>query len=211
MVILDAGAGPPDRAALADYLAAMVAVRVSTLVRAEQFAFWVNLYNAVTFDLVLRHYPVRTILAIRPHWLAYGPWRMRLIEIEGQPLTLHDIENRILRPIWPEPRLHYAVNCAALGCPNLLPTAFTAANTEALLDSAAGAFINHPRGVRSERGRLIVSSIYNWFAGDFGGNDAAVLAHLAAHAEPPLAAVLREAQGIAGYAYDWRLNEAVGA
>ena len=195
------------RADLADYLATLAATPVTSLPRAEQCAFWVNLYNALTIDLVLRHYPVKSILAIKPHIFAYGPWRMKRVEIDGAALTLHAIENRILRPIWRDPRLHYAVNCAARGCPNLQPTAFTAANTQALLDSAARAFVNHPKGARVDGGRLILSSIYNWFTADFGGTSAAVMAHLMAHAAPPLTATLRHSGGIGGYAYDWRLNE----
>ena len=205
-----AGVAAPERTVLTGYVAALAAAPVSTLARPEQFAFWVNLYNALTVDLVLKHYPVKTVMAIKPHWLAYGPWRMALVEVEGQALTLHDIENRILRPGWADPRLHYAINCAALGCPNLPPQAFAAANTEALLDSGARAFINHVRGARSERGRLIISSIYNWFPADFGGATA-VLDHLAHYAEPPLADAIRSAGRIAGYAYDWRLNGVTGA
>jgi hypothetical protein len=122
-------------------------------------------------------------------------------------LSLDDIEHRILRPIWRDPRLHYAVNCAALGCPNLQTAAFTAANTEALLDKAARDFVNHPRGAAIVGGKLIVSSIYVWYEADFGGADRGVIAHLKRYAGPELATALAAVDRISGNRYDWGLND----
>ncbi len=199
-----------DRTVLDAYLARLAALPISRYGRAEQRAYWINLYNALTVQLVLVHYPVASIreIAISPGLFAIGPWGKRLVEVEGEALSLNDIEHRILRPIWRDPRIHYAVTCAALGCPSLQRPAFTAANTESLLESAARAFVNHPRGVRLAEGRLVVSSIYVWFAEDFGSDDAAVIAHLKRYAEPPLAAQLERITAIAGHAYDWSLNDA---
>jgi Protein of unknown function, DUF547 len=81
-------------------------------------------------------------IAISPGLFSVGPWGGKLIEVEGEPLSLDDIEHRILRPIWRDPRLHYAVNCAALGCPNLRSSAFTAANADILLETAASDYVN---------------------------------------------------------------------
>ena len=75
--------------------------------------------------------------AISPGLFSVGPWGRKLITVEGEALSLDDIEHRTLRPIWRDSRIHYAVNCAAVGCPNLQSSAFTAANAEALLDKAA--------------------------------------------------------------------------
>lgn len=200
-----------DRARLADYLRLLAATPVSGLRRDEQYAYWVNLYNALTIDVVLDHLPVESILdiGISPGLFSHGPWGAKLVEVEGEMLSLDDIEHRILRPIWADPRTHYAVNCASLGCPNLAPEAFTAGNRERLLESGAHAYVNHPRGVSVDsRGRLTASSIYDWFAADFGGNEQGVLAHLARFADAPLAASLRSADGIRAYDYDWSLNGA---
>jgi hypothetical protein len=98
------------------------------------------------------------------------------------------------------------VNCASLGCPNLAARAYTAADIESLLDEAARAYINHPRGVAFENGRLTLSSIYNWFDVDFGESDVAVLEHLAKYAAPDLAGRLAGYDGRIKYDYDWRLN-----
>lgn len=199
-----------DRAALAGYLAALQGTAVDGLARDEQRAFWINLYNALTVSVVLDRHPVDSIRDIRisPGLFAVGPWGKKLATVAGEALSLDDIEHRILRPVWRDPRIHYAVNCASLGCPNLPREAFTAANTERLLAEGARAYVNHPRGARVENGRLTVSSIYVWFREDFGGSDAGVIAHLRAYAAPPLAAALAGVTRIAGDTYDWSLNEA---
>jgi peptidyl-tRNA hydrolase len=199
-----------DRKALDAYLERMQAVPILGFNRAEQRAYWINLYNAATVKVVLDHYPVESILkiGISPGLFAKGPWKKKLLKVDGEPLSLDDIEHRILRPIWKDPRTHYAVNCASVGCPNLQPRAYTSGNLEELLDRGAREYVNHPRGAHIEGGRLTVSSIYVWFGSDFGGNDAAVIAHLVKYAEPALAKRLRGVTRIADDAYDWTLNDA---
>lgn len=201
-----------DRDALRRYIGDMAMVRATMLPRAEQFAYWVNLYNALTVDVVLDHYPVESIrdIDISPGLFADGPWGKALLEIEGKAVSLDDIEHRILRPIWQDPRIHYAVNCASIGCPNLAVTAYTAANTERLLTEGAEAYVNHDRGHRIENGRLRVSSIYEWFDEDFGGNDAGVIAHLKQHAKGPRRQALDSKTRVAGHFYDWSLNDRSG-
>ena len=200
--------GAAGRRALKDYVAGFAAVRVGRLSRAGQFALWVNLYNAVTVDVVLDHFPVRSIrdIDISPGLFADGPWGRKLAVVDGEEVSLDDVEHRILRPIWRDPRIHYAVNCASLGCPDLQRRAFTAANAEALLEAGAAAYVNHPRGVRFDGDRLVVSSIYRWFSKDFGGSDASTIAHLRRYARPALAERLAAARRIADHDYDWRLN-----
>jgi len=202
--------GAADRAALQGHVERLAATRVTGLGRDAQRAYWINLYNALTVRVVLEHYPVETIrdIDISPGWFSDGPWDAPLVEIEGQPVTLNDIEHRILRPIWRDPRIHYAINCAALGCPNLPAEAVTPGNAEAILAAAARAYVNHPRGARLDGDRLTVSSIYIWFVEDFGGSDAGVIAHLRRHAEPGLAAALETVDRITDHGYDWRLNDA---
>ena len=195
-----------DKQQLTDYLERLAAVPVAELTRAEQRAYWINLYNALTVQIILQHYPVASIRDISDGLFTPGPWTEKRFQVGSEPVSLNDIEHRILRPIWQDARLHYAVNCASLGCPNLMRQAFTASNSEALLDAGAHDYINHPRGARVDGDRLVVSSIYEWFKEDFGGSDAGVIAHLRRYADSPLAERLAQFEDIGGDEYDWRLN-----
>ncbi|MGE3537594.1 MAG: DUF547 domain-containing protein [Candidatus Tectimicrobiota bacterium] len=197
-----------DRQALQQFLQTMQAVPISTYNRRVQQAYWVNLYNALTVSVVLEHLPVQSIRDIRlgGGLFSAGPWQAKLLTIEGEKVSLDDIEHRILRPIWKENRLHYALNCASLGCPNLANLAYTPDNMEQLLEAGARAYVNHPRGVLCEAGTCKLSSIYEWFQADFGGNAAGVTQHLLRYAEAPLAAQLKAQPGKFTYDYDWKLN-----
>ncbi|MGI9298114.1 MAG: DUF547 domain-containing protein [Gammaproteobacteria bacterium] len=196
-----------DKKNLDEYLAALSQAPVASLNREEQLAFWINLYNALTVQTILENYPVSSIKKISSGFLPTGPWDDKLAEVAGEALSLNDIEHRILRPIWKDPRLHYAVNCASVGCPNLAATAYTAANAEEMLAAAAAEYVNHPRGANVQNGKLYVSSIYDWFAEDFGGEDAAIIAHLQKYAAPDLREKLDAVSKISGDDYDWSLND----
>ena len=199
-----------DRDALAKYIDDLQQLPIRDYSTPQQLAYWINLYNALTVQLVLQHYPVESIrdIDISPGFFADGPWGKQLLLIEGQAVSLNDIEHRILRPLWQDPRLHYALNCASLGCPNLQPAAFRAETMEAMLEQAAAAYVNHPRGASVEDNKLYVSSIYSWFRDDFGDDNAAVIAHLQRYAAPPLRGALSAGMRISGDRYDWSLNDA---
>jgi hypothetical protein len=210
-------ASDADRTKLARYLTEMQARLPSRMSRDETVAYWSNLYNAVTLKVVLERFPVASIRDIKSDSLfdpqAYiGPWRTKRVTVEGTRYSLDDIEHNILRPMTKDPRIHYAVNCASLGCPNLRAKAWTAATLDRELDVAAREFVNHPRGVTVLPGkRLRVSSIYKWFGEDFGGSDAGLIAHLRKFAEPTLAARLAPGVTIAEDAYDWSINGAANS
>ncbi len=199
---------PEDRRSLDGYVARLSSVRVAGLNRTEQKAYWINLYNALTVRVILERYPVKSIRDIRLGGLfSSGPWDAKLVTVEGEKVSLNDIEHRILRPIWRDNRIHFAVNCASIGCPNLAAEPFTAATTERLLDEAARAYVNHPRGVSVAGGRLTASSIYDWYQADFDGSEEGVLRHFRAYAAPALATALAVVSGSFRYRYDWSLNE----
>ena len=128
-----------DRAMLDAYIEQLAAVPITQYPRDEQFAYWVNLYNALVLQQVLKVYPVASIrdVDLSGAFFTGGPWAEKLITVERRALSLNDIEHRILRPIWQDPRIHYAVNCASIGCPNLQPTPFQAAQLDRQLDQAA--------------------------------------------------------------------------
>jgi len=208
-----AGFKSEGHARLKSYISALERTDPSQLDRPEQFAFWANLYNAKTIDVVLEAYPVASIKNINLGGSLFtlvtgGPWKAKILQVNGEALSLDNVEHDILRPIFKDPRVHYAVNCASIGCPNLMVDAFTGANLEALLDKGAKAYVNHPRGLKVEAGKITASSIYSWFVADFGGNAAGVLQHARKYAEPQLKTALDGVGSIADYDYDWSLNEA---
>lgn len=197
-----------DKSALDAYLSALQQTPIAEYSRQVQKAYWINFYNAATVQLILDNWPVASITKIKPHLFAFGPWDMKQWSVMGEELSLNDIEHRILRPIWQDPRIHYAVNCASLGCPSLAPQAYTADELDAMLDASAKRFVNAPRGVRFEDGELFVSTIYKWFRDDFGGSEAQVIEHLRQYAEPPLEQSLSKVEDIDDYGYDWSINAA---
>ncbi len=206
---IDYGAAKGEAQALDAYIQRLAGLEISSYPRDVQLAYWLNLYNALTVDVVLDHYPVDSIrdIDISSGWFSDGPWDAERVEIEGEAVTLNDIEHRILRPIWQDPRIHYAVNCASIGCPDLQPEAFTADNAERLLERGANRYINHPRGAAIVDGELVVSSIYEWFQADFAGTEAGVIEHLREYAQDDLAAELEGRTGYGDHRYDWSLND----
>ena len=195
---------PEDLELLADYIASYSDLDMDGLGEKSRFAAYVNAYNALTVQHIIGRYPVKSI---RDGYFI-GPWKRVKMKIDGRLISLDAIEHEVLRKMFDEPRVHYALNCASIGCPNLMDRAWLAETLEADLDAAARAYINHPRGVTiRSSGGLELSSIYNWFREDFGDGDAAVIDHLLAHAQPALASEIRANQKIKSYQYDWSLND----
>lgn len=201
---------PEDRALLENYVARLGGLPISRYSRPEQMAYWINLYNALVVRLVIDHYPVASIRDIGKGSDApgVGPWRRKLVEVEGTPLSLSDIAHRILRPIWRDPRVHYALACGAVSCPNLQPEPFYADQLDRQLSEAAMAYVNDRRCIRIEGDQLGLSSLYRWYREDFGPTDRDVINHLMAYAEPNLAMKLQGFDRISDDGFDWRLNDA---
>ena len=191
------------------YIDKLQSVDVTKLNRDEQYALWANLYNAKTIDIILAHYPVKTIrdIDISPGLFADGPWKKKVVTVNGLKLSLDDIEHKIMRGLFKDPRVHYAANCASVGCPNLGTEAFVGDRISPQLDFAARAYVNSPRGVKITGNRIIVSKIYSWYDEDFGNSERGVLAHLRKYAKPELKQKLAGKTSISGYVYDWTLND----
>lgn len=198
-----------DKQALIDYINRLQAVKVSTLSRNEQLAFWINLYNAETIRVILENFPVDSIRDIKSSpFDIKGPWNDTRLTVEGTELSLDNIENKIVRPVFQDARIHYGLNCAAIGCPNLRPEAFKGYNLDRALDEQARSFINNPRAASVEDGKLTVSRIFLWYEDDYGGDDAGILSHIRRYAAPDLSQALTDINTISRYEYDWDLNSA---
>jgi len=201
-----------DKSVLDGYVKTLASKPISKFNRIEQKAYWINLYNALTVKVVLDYYPVKSIRDINissgffSGLFSRGPWNKKLIAIEGNKVSLNDIEHRILRPIWRDSRIHYALNCASIGCPNLQKQVFTSKNVEKKLTVSARQFINNYRGVSVQNGKVTVSKIYDWFYDDFGSSQKSLIKHLKRYANADLKKKLGKITKIDKVAYDWKLN-----
>jgi hypothetical protein len=195
-----------DKQRLEDYIVSLGSVPVQDLTPLQQQAYWINLYNALTVQLILENGDLTSIREIKSGWFSAGPWGLEVVVVDGDTLTLDDIEHRILRPIFGDPRVHFAVNCASLGCPNLAAEPYLASTLDRQLEAAARDFVNHPRGARVADSTLTLSSIFKWYGDDFGATAPARLAWIARYAKPDLAAQIVDWDGRIRYDYDWDLN-----
>lgn len=173
--------------------------------REEQLAYWINAYNAFTLKLIIDHYPLESIREIGPSLeipLVNTVWHLEFFEIGGQPASLDEIEHKILRKEFDEPRIHFAINCASVSCPKLLNRAFTAEKLEAQLEKVSREFINDPNRNSLGAQKAEISSIFSWFEEDFTKNGS-LLDFLNRYAKAPLKPTTK----ISFMEYDWRLNE----
>jgi len=198
-----------DRRRLHKYIEKMSEVDITAYRRSEQLAYWINLYNALTVKIVLDHYPFATIkkLGIPDDQRTANAWNSQQVTIDGVTLSLDDIEQGILEPIWSDPRIYYAITCPAIGCPNLQPIPFSGDRLERQLNDAAITFVNDARCIRIRGGELHVSSFYRWRLEAFGGTERSVINHLMGYAEPELALALQVFDRMHGDLFDWRLND----
>ena len=194
-----------DVKAYTDHLAAQNPDEMS---EADQIAYWANLYNALTVKLILENYPVKSIRKIKAGAFSQGPWKRDEVTVNGKVLSLDDIEHGILRKQYSNPAMvHYMVNCASIGCPNLPSKLWVGETLDVDRTAAAREFINSPRGVAIKGDDLKVSSIYDWFKEDFGGSKSTTLDHYRKFAGPALKAALDAGATIDDYDYNWDLNE----
>ena len=191
-------------------VAGLAAVDPSRLrTREERLAFWIDLYNLLAIDLVVRHYPVASIRDIGN--LLRSVWRREAGRVGGRPVTLHEVEHEILRPLG-EPRIHAAIVCASTSCPSLRREPYTPARLDTQLDDSLRRFLADPdKGARYEPAThtLWLSRIFDWFEEDFepaGGVLAFVEPHLDAGTRRALAGRGRPPR-VRHLEYDWARND----
>jgi len=136
--------------------------------KSEQLAFLINAYNAWTVELILRHYPNIESIRDLGSWFS-SPWKQEFIPLLGATRSLDDIEHNLIRGSnrYNEPRIHFAVNCASIGCPALLPEAYNGAALEVQLDRATRSFLADATRNRLRGDELQVSKIFKWYGEDF--------------------------------------------
>lgn len=205
-----------DRAALKAYLDALSQVPQTDFDGwpvQERQAFLINAYNAYTIELVLTRWPALESIKDLGGWFS-SPWKQRFFELLGAERSLDEVEHELLRGArgFDEPRIHFAVNCASIGCPALRPEAYVGLRLDAQLDDQTRRFLRDRSRNRYEPGGSVmrISKLFDWYASDF--NDATVFDFLTRYADdltddPTAERKLRIGAIDLEYSdYDWRLN-----
>jgi hypothetical protein len=159
-----------NKGELDSYLKQLEAVKkaeFSKFTTDEKLAFWINAYNAYTLKLIIKNYPVKSIKDIGG--LFSGPWDQKFIYLMGKNMTLNEIEHGTIRKQFKEPRIHFAVNCASIGCPSLLQEVFVGSKLDAQLETATKNFLaNKDKNFYDKsKNTLFMSKIFKWYGGDF--------------------------------------------
>ncbi len=199
-----------DSARLDAYLATLATAPVETMGRPQQQALLINAYNAYTLKIIIERYPA--LDSIRD---LDDPWKTRRHQVARSTLSLDDIEHGLLRPLYREPRVHFAVNCASIGCPPLRAGAYQGARLEQQLDEAAQATLQSERYARMEDGVLKLTAILDWYGDDFinriyRGYAPTLPEYVARYTTPPIRREIKLADDdltVRFLPYDWRLND----
>jgi hypothetical protein len=182
----------------------------------ERLAFWINAYNAYTLKVICDNYPLKSIQDLNPRGLrkafAKTVWDKPLVTVNNNPTTLNTIEHKIIRTRFKDPRIHFALVCAAKSCPPLRPEAYEGDELDAQLDDQGRTFLTDTfkNSYNTATKTAEISKIFSWFAEDFGGSDTDVLKFIARFLPEDTARMIRADPGtwtIRHKNYDWSLNE----
>ncbi|MEM1096648.1 MAG: DUF547 domain-containing protein [Bacteroidota bacterium] len=205
--------------ALVPYLRRLATTDPSSLDDSDRLAFWLNTYNALTLKLIVDHYPTKSILRLSPVGIrglpflipkVNTPFKVDVGEVGGEVVTLDHVEHGIIRERFDEPRIHFALVCAALSCPPLRREAYVGDRLDAQLDDQARTFLANPdrNVVEPEEGVIRVSKIFKWFEEDFGGSDKTLQQFLAPYYDGDIRAQLEAgAYDVKHMDYKWSLND----
>lgn len=190
---------------LISYLSQLESVskeKFETFNRDQKLAFWINAYNAYTIQIILRYYPVKSIKDISSGWLSSGPWKKDFIHLFGKKISLDNIEHDTIRKEFDEPRIHFAVNCASVGCPSLLQEAFTGENLDDQLERAADNFLQNKSKNYVKGNTLHLSKIFKWYGSDFDQKYGGFKSYVVKTLNLP-----QKDYDVNFNDYDWNLNE----
>ena len=194
-----------DEARLNQYLEVLENTKTGSLVRNDQFAFYINAYNAWTIKLILSGYPgIDSIKDLGN--LLKSPWKKKIARINGEIVTLDHIEHNILRPRFKDPRVHFAINCASKSCPPLISEPYNGGVLEQQLDAVVKTFLNDTHRNRLEGSTLYASKIFKWFKDDFNKDIIGFFLRYTEGSFRKDLAANRDKIKIKFLDYDWSLN-----
>ena len=193
-----------------EYVQSLQTARVEELSRDGQLAFWINAYNAVTIDKVIKKKPKKSVREtfIPGVWTATKFFTSREHIVAGKRLSQDDIEHEILRKQFKDPRIHFAIICASMGCPLLPRIAYTEENVQTRLEEETRKYLNSPRGTLIDRAEntLHVSKLFDWFGSDFINKSGSILAFMQPYLYEEVRIFLKRDPMISYLEYNWALN-----
>ena len=193
-----------------EYMESLSSAKTDEMSRDGQLAFWINAYNAVTIDKVIKWKPKKSVreTLIPGVWTSTKFFTTRDHVVAGKQLSQDDIENDILRKEFKEPRIHFAIVCASSSCPPLARFAFTEKDVQTQLEQVTRKYINSPRGTRIDEAKntLYLSKLFDWYAGDFIFKSGSVLAFIKPYLSKETLAFLEQKPKISYIYYNWALN-----
>lgn len=193
-----------------EYVQSLQTARVEELSRDGQLAFWINAYNAVTIDKVIKKKPKKSVREtfVPGVWTGTKFFTSREHIVAGKRLSQDDIEHEILRKQFKDPRIHFAIICASMGCPPLPRIAYTEENVQARLEEETREYLNSPRGTRIDRAEntLHMSKLFDWFATDFIQKSGSTLAFMQPYLHEEVRIFLERDPMISYLEYNWALN-----
>ena len=201
-------ASKADRQALRAYLSLLSRANPSAEAgREARLAFWINAYNAVTLVGIMQEYPTSSIRNHTARLFGYNIWKELPLIVGPSQYSLEHIEHQILRKMR-EPRIHFAIVCASVGCPRLRNEAYTTARLSEQLSDNASDFFARPQNFRVSGNTLYVSSILDWFGEDFGKSQSQRMAYLKPFLPKSVRPIATRAGARVAYLdYNWNLND----
>ncbi len=193
-----------------EYMQSLQSAKVEEFSRDGQLAFWINAYNAVTIDKVIKKKPKKSVreTLVPGLWTSTKFFTTQEHMVANQRLSQDDIEHEILRKKYRDPRIHFAIICASMGCPQLPRMAYTAENVQVRLDEETRKYLNSPRGTRIDRAENIlhVSKLFDWFVTDFIQKSGSTLAFMRPYLNEETLSFLERDPKISYLEYNWALN-----
>jgi len=192
------------------YMESLKTAQTDSMSSDGQLAFWINAYNAVTIDKVIKWKPKKSVREtfVPGVWTGTKFFTSREHTVAGEQLSQDDIEHEILRKQLKEPRIHFVIICASSGCPPLPRFAYTEDNVQAKLEDETRKYINSKRGTQIDTAKntLYLSKLFDWFAGDFEYKSGSVLDFIKPYLDESALAFVEQNPKIKYLHYDWALN-----
>jgi len=199
----------------ADYIDLLQKTDPNTISKKTRLTFWINVYNAFTIKIVVDQYPIKSIMSKTAYAFGKSNFQKKLVTINGVKYSLNDIENEIIRP-YGDPRIHFAINCAALSCPPLRDEAFEPTRLNEQMEEQTRNFLNNPQKNSFDfmKKQAKLSKVFDWFKEDFEKYTTSVPEFISRYLSAEQAQQLRSAGKsfkIDHHDYNWDLNDTATA